>query len=30
LRTLETRVVPNHRDGTRVHVLGAAIEPIVR
>jgi hypothetical protein len=30
LRTLKTRLVPNHRAGTRVHVLGASIEPIVR
>jgi hypothetical protein len=27
---IETRVVPNDRVGTRVQVLGASIEPIVR
>jgi outer membrane lipoprotein SlyB len=27
---IETRVVPNYRVGTRVQVLGASIEPIVR
>jgi outer membrane lipoprotein SlyB len=27
---IETRVVPNYRAGSRVQVLGASIEPIVR